>query len=215
MRGWRADVTRRVGRGMPRLLPEPGDIGQFFADGLFLWAMTAVYFILPQIVIAAVTGFQSIDTVLTIVSWLLQLIFDSNQAVSFGVLLSQIGVSAIVGLIAPIGWGLLAYPFYRVAMANYAVTGNVLAFFDLFSAARIMVRHAPLVMGVFLFDVFTTSLFVSFSGALVTTVAGALLVPILLFPMIYWTNGYLFGVLASRIAASKKKPLPNMVANTG
>jgi len=196
MRGWRLDVVRRMSRNEPQPLPDLRDFGRFFADGLILWAMTGVY-LLPQILLLALFGFKPIEAGLTVLFWLFRTL--AGDAVSFGTVLADLGLAALVSVILPIVYWLGTYPLYRVAMVRYAVTGKVSTFFDLFTNIRIAGTTFTAVMTVFIFEFLAATAFGLLSGALISTFIGSIAVPLVLFPALYWTTAYLFGVLGRHI----------------
>ncbi len=202
MRGWRLDVVRRVSRNEPQPIPDLRDFGRFFADGLILWAMTGLYF-LPQIFLLALFGFKPIEVGLTVLFWLFQTV--TGDAISFGALLADLGLAALVSVILPIVYWLATYPLYRVAMVRYAATGKVGVFFDVFTNLRIAGANFAAVMTLYIFEFLATMAFGMLSSALLSTVFGAVAVPLVLFPALYWTTAYLFGVFGLHVNATATK----------
>lgn len=200
MRGWRLDVVRRIARNDSQPLPDMRDFGRFFADGMILYAMTGL-FLLPQILLLAFFGFQPIEVALTVIFWVFQTF--TGEAVSFGALLADLGISAMVSVILPLVYWLGTYPVYRVAMVRYAATGKVSVFFDVVNNLRIAAANFAPVMTLFIFEFLVTVAFGFLSGLVLSTIIGGIAVPLLLFPALYWTTAYLFGVFGLHVATPR------------
>jgi hypothetical protein len=193
MRGWRLEMTRRLGRGWTDRLPEPAGVGRYFLDGLVLWLMTSIYFI-PQFILLLFFGLDPVGTILALLTWLF-----TPERVSFFVLLGQLGLGALVQLLLPLIYWVLTYPLYRVAMVRFAYTGSVGVFFDFVNNLNIAREHFGLVLRIYIFEYLTNFLVFVLGIILAATGIGALAVPLLIFPMHYWTTGYLFGSLAALV----------------
>lgn len=191
MRGWRLEVARRLGRGWSDRLPEPSGFGRYLLDGLVLWLMTGLYLI-PQFVLLLFFGFGPLGALLAVLVWLF-----TPERVSFFTLLGQIGFGTLLQALLPLVYWLVTYPLYRVAMVRYAYTGSVGVFFDVANNLNIARQHLGLVLQIYLFEQLSAFLFVVLCALLAPTVIGALAIPLLLFPALYWTTGYLFGSLAA------------------
>ncbi|MFV9504969.1 MAG: DUF4013 domain-containing protein [Oscillochloridaceae bacterium umkhey_bin13] len=197
MRGWRLEITRRLGRGWTDRLPEPNGIVRYFFDGLKLWFMTGIYLI-PQFLILLFFGLGPIETLFTILAWL----FSPERTSLFG-LIGQIGLGSIIQLIVPLVYWALTYPLYRIAMVRFAYTGSLAVFFDVPTNLTIAQEHFGLVVRVYLFEQLTSVLFVFLSSLFGVTGIGVLVVAGVLFPAQYWTTGYLFGSLAAVVQSRK------------
>jgi hypothetical protein len=68
-RGWRLEVTRRIGLGEPQLLPEGRDLLRFLGRGIILWTMTLLYFIIPFLIIFT-TGAGALRSLREVTTWL-------------------------------------------------------------------------------------------------------------------------------------------------
>lgn len=198
MRGWRLDLVRRIGKRNPDPLPSLNDIGRFFAEGILLYVMTAIYLI-PLAVFTFVAGRSWIQTVLEIGFWLLQLIFDRNNAVSLGSFITQLGFGAIIQLASPFVYLVLTYPFYRMSMIRYALGKNAMVFFDVVGNAREIWRNPIMLMSLWFLEILTAMLFGVINGFIAGTLIGLPFVLAILFPLQYSVTGYLFGTLAERV----------------
>ncbi len=205
MRGWRLDLVRRIGKRNPDPLPNFGDIGRFFAEGILLWIMTGIY-LLPLAVMLFLTSFSTLATVLEILGWVLERIFTGNNTISFAVLLARIGFdrlfAAAVGGILPLLYVVLSYPFYRIAMIRYALGSNAFVFFDVVGNLRRIPGNAIMLLSLLFMEILTGTLFVTISGFIASSLVGLAIVPFvlaILFPLQYSITGYLFGSLAERM----------------
>lgn len=199
MRGWRTEVVRRMGRGNPDPLPDLRDFGRFVKDGLWLWLMTAIYFV-PQAILLFFFGAGAISMAITIGRWLIAQL-SGEPTVSLGVLLAQLGFNALANLIIPLIYPILTYPLFRIATVRFALLGWIGAFFDLLTNLRLAGRHFGAAVRLFLLEYLTTAALLILGGMAATTVVGAVIVPLLLFPMLYWSTGHLFGRFAQQISA--------------
>lgn len=201
MRGWRLDLVRRIGKRNPDPLPSLNDIGRFFAEGILLYVMTALYLV-PLAIFTLIAGASWLQTVLEIGWWILQLIFDRNNAVSFGGLITQLGFGAIVQLASPFMYLVFTYPFYRISMIRYALGKNALVFFDVVGNTREILKNPIMLMSLWFMEILTATLFGFINGILIATLAGVVILPFvlaILFPLQYSITGYLFGSLAERM----------------
>jgi hypothetical protein len=204
LRGWRLDITRRIARENPDALPDLNDIGRFFAEGFLLWMMTGIY-LFPQVILITILGFGPLETALTIIGWLFATLFTDNETVPFMIMLSQIGIASLMGTIIPIIYWILTYPLYRIGMVRYATSGKLSDFFDVFRNFWLMTRHYIAIMTIFFFELATWTLFGIVSGLVSATAIGVFLVPALILPSFYWTNGYIFGSFALMLKRSQQK----------
>ncbi len=201
MRGWRLDLVRRIGRRNPDSLPGLSDIARFFAEGILLYVMTALYLI-PLGIFTVIAGASWIQTILEIGWWILQIIFDRNNAIPVGAFITQLGLGAILQLASPFVYLVLTYPFYRMSMVRYALGKNALVFFDIVGNAREIWKHPIMLTSLWFLEVLTATLFGLINGIVISTLVGVAIMPFvlaLLFPMQYSITGYLFGSLAERV----------------
>ncbi len=199
IRGWRVDVVRRMGRNDSDILPVWEDIGRFLKDGLLLWCMTLIY-IIPQVVILFIFDFETVEFVAEVLWWLYLHYLTDTQTVPFSVLLASAGIKVLIELLFPFFYYLVSWPMYRVAMIRYSVTGKVLAFFDIFTNIKFLLKHCDGFMLVFVLTLATQFLIGFMSGLFALTVIGTALIPLVSLPLYYWTTGHLYGKLAMRLS---------------
>jgi hypothetical protein len=197
MRGWRLEITRRVGRDMNDRLPDPSNLLRFFIDGLVLWFMTGLYLV-PEIIMLLIFGFGPL---FTFFGWIYNTITGNPHAGSFLALIAEMGIGSFVRMLLPIVYWILTYPLYRVAMVRYAYTGSIGVFFDVGTNLNIARKHMGQAMALYAVEQLSSILFVILSGLISLTGIGAIIVLVLLFPALYWTTGYLFGSFAAQIQA--------------
>lgn len=197
LRGWRLDLTRRVGYGDPQPLPDLKDVGNFLGNGVILWTMTFLYN-LPLFIIVLFLERDLPGNLWRLAVYFFNLLTDGEgaSAAVFVELVARIAGQAII----PGLYALFAWPLYRAAMLRFAMTGSPGAFLKPVANLRLVVRHLNLFFLLFFFDLLSQTLLTVVGGALTAIGIGFLLVPAVLLPMYYWTTGHLYGQVAAALA---------------
>lgn len=203
MRGWRLDITRRMSQGDPDRLPKLADFGRFFGDGVVLWIMTGLYYI-PQIIILSLFAPDLMTNIWSTVLYFWSLL-AGDPMMTFGQYAASIGVGLLTQAGVPILYQLVSLPIYRTAMLRYAITGNMLVFFDFITSARLCMAYFSGVMAAVFATLAANFLInVVLSGVIAATFVGAPLIPLVTIPVSYWVVGYIYGSLARRMAEDLK-----------
>jgi hypothetical protein len=199
MRGWRLDITRRMSMRNPDRLPQLGQLGRFFGDGVVLWMMTGIYAI-PLLIILTLFAPNLMQNILTTLLFIWS-IMTNDPTMSF----AQFATDILIGLLtqagAPIAYQLISLPIYRTAMLRYSITGNMLVFFDVITSIQLCQRYFSGVMGAVFATIAANVAIVTISGFFTATVVGAILVPLIIFPLGYWVVGYIYGRLAMEMTS--------------
>lgn len=197
LRGWRLDVTRRIGYGNPQPIPELRDLGNFLGNGVILWFMTFLYH-LPLFLVVFFFQRELPSTIWDIVVFLFKWMWG-EEGESSGVFLKLL-VQALGQAFIPTLFYLATWPLYRAAMLRFALTGSPGAFFRPFANLRLAVRHLNLFFLLFFFDLLSQTLLTVVGGALTAIGIGVFVIPMVLLPVYYWTTGHLYGRAASILA---------------
>lgn len=197
MRGWRLELTRRIGYGNPQPFPESRDLGNFLGSGVILWFMTFLYNV-PLFFVIFFFERELPRTLWQTVVFLFQWIWGEEGA-SAGAFLSLL-VKALGQASLPTLCYFVAWPLYRVAMLRFALTGNPGSFFRPIANLRLVLRHLNLFFLLFFFDLLSQTLLAVAGGVLTALGIGVLVTPAVLLPMYYWTTGHLYGRAASVLA---------------
>lgn len=209
MRGWRlACVRESVQAGEPRV-PALEGVGRHFVDGLLLWALRTVFFI-PLTVIVAATAFGTFGILIDSVKLLLDelgLGWEGMEVTSAEDLAARITPRLLIRLLGPAVYVVLAWPIYRACIIRYAITGRAGDLFRIDKAIATVLRHAgdfAMVFAVWL--VLRLVIQLPIAAVLTVSVFGAPLIPLVLMPMHYWATGYVYSVLALRVARGMGEP---------
>lgn len=203
-RGWRLDVTRRLALGEPDVLPDGRDVVRFLANGVILWTMTLLYFIIPFLIIFA-TGAGTLRSVWQAVQWLYLTLLTDQPTVPLAEILGQ-ELGRFLARVAIEGaWVVISWPLYRTGMLRFAITGNPLAFFRLFANLVVVLKNIRAFVVLFLYELPTFLLMTLVSAILTATGFGAVLVPAISMPLYYWITGFEYGHLAHELGSQLRR----------
>lgn len=217
LRGWRMELTHRIGWGYERILPSSkfGKIIQYAKNGLKLWIATAVYLLIPGLLISKlglkgtsviVENFQALFTYLRdywrgnaeqgilsfAITWLFAIIFKGFLAF----LIQNI-------------WLIIYLPMYRIAMIRTSLTGNLLAsHLALGKNFTFLRRNFKSIF--LLFALFFTGWIAIYLVTILFTMTVILvpLIPVFILYMGYWSSGYDYGLLAKRMVEQENLAPP-------
>jgi hypothetical protein len=201
--GYAIAVLRNVEGGSPRPLPDWGELGQYFVDGLMFWAATLIYSI-PFLVLACPMALV----------WILPAVAGDNRDLTAG-LASVAGiVTAGLGCLALI-YAVLLWLLTPVLQIRCAETGSLASclrfgevfrfFFDnigTFVIAQVLVWLAGLVVTGILGTIIGALSVVPICGWVVATVLGLVLLPVGVWLMVF--AGYLYGEIARSAGAAAR-----------
>jgi hypothetical protein len=199
-RGWRLEVTRRIGLGERQPLPDGRDLLRFLGHGIILWTMTLLYFIIPFLIIFT-TGAGTLRSLREVATWL-YLSVTNQPTIPLLELLGQEAGRFLTRVAIQGAWLVVSWPMYRVGMLRFALTGNPLSFFRLFSNLAIVLRNIGAFIKLFLYELPTFLLMTTVSAILAATGFGALLIPAVTMPLYYWITGFEYGHLAHELSPS-------------
>lgn len=201
LRGWRLAIVRRFGE--MDLIKDRDSWERYFKDGIKLYVIRWIYF-LPESILFAIVGFQSVILIIDIIRWLLENFHSFNFSALVSLIISRVTVRlllqfALIGLYSMIVW-----PVYRIAMIRYALEENSSArkmFLSRKSLAKcfqIYRQNPSEVLGVYFLVAGIDIYLILFSGLITLLTAGIALVIAVPFIMIlgnYWFKGYAYGKL--------------------
>lgn len=200
LRGWRVDITRRLGAHDPRPLPELARIGRFGADGLILWLISFLYWI-PGLILIAVFSMDQLTKVTLMARWAFEKASGGELTMTLEGILTAIGLAGLAEGIIPFLYFMAIYPLYRAGMIRFALTDRVGCFFDVWTNLQLALKHFRDFMVVFFFDWAMVRVGIGIlTVILAATGIGILLIPAVVLPTYYWTTGYLYGALAARVS---------------
>jgi hypothetical protein len=204
LRGWRLDVTRRIALGEPDVLPDGRDVVRFLANGVILWTMTLLYFVIPFLIIFA-TGTGTLRNIWQTVQWLYLTLLTDQPTMPLTEILGQ-ELGRFLGRVAIEGaWVVISWPLYRTGMLRFAITGNPLAFFRVFANLVVVLKNLRAFVMLFLYELPTFILMMVVSAILTATGLGALLVPAVSMPLYYWITGFEYGHLAHELGPQLRR----------
>ncbi|HEX5717790.1 MAG TPA: hypothetical protein VF179_16650, partial [Thermoanaerobaculia bacterium] len=184
--------------GEPNVLPDGRDVVRFLGNGVILWTMTLVYFIIPFLIIFT-TGTGTLRSVWQIAQWLYLTLLTSQPTAPLTELLGQ-ELGRFLGRVAIEGaWVVVSWPLYRAGMLRFAITGNPLSFFRIFTNLAVVLKNLKAFMVLFLYELPTFLLMTIASAVLAATGLGAVLVPSISMPLYYWITGFEYGHLAHEL----------------
>lgn len=213
MRGWRLEVVRRMARGEQPITPHFQSILKFFGNGLLLWTMTALYALLPLVIIAqlGVGGFK--DFVGDLVEFSKILLGQSDQ--SLAEFARNELIDSLLEVLIELAWIPLSSPLYRAAMIRFAVTSDIASFGNFPATIGFIFRHFGAFVKLYLFSFLLGIAVAMLGGFLVITGVGAIVVPLVTVPLYYWSTAFEYGELAQKLAKERaergiNKPAPSI-----
>ncbi len=223
MRGWRLDVVRQSVREGREAVPTLAATGRHLVDGALLWVLRGV-FLVPLSVFLALFAYDTITVVLEFADWVVARFLERGPEEGPAPTLSDVRASltaaSIKSWLVPGLYVICVWPVYRACVIRYAITGNPSSLFRIDKAVSLVVRHFDGFLAVFgLWVLLRVLIEAPLFIALVASVVGAPLVPLVLLPFHFWTTAHLYASLALRITAreadgsSKALPTDAGVAN--
>ena len=211
IKGWRLDIVRRRMRSdgpavVEEDFPQPSDLGRFLADGLRLIVARGIY-MLPLLVVLAVSFQHTIESVLEIGRWVVdQFSSEHRRQASIVMILLKAAFSIASKFVVPVIYYYMLKPFLYAGTIRFAQTGRFRSLINLPAQALMISRHLPGFMLLFFFN-FTLALCINILSALAMgTVIGALIIPFVSIPLYNTGSGYLIGTLGRALSHGKTSP---------
>ncbi|KAA3631281.1 MAG: DUF4013 domain-containing protein [Bacteroidetes bacterium] len=208
LRGWRVELTHRMGWNYEQILPSSSlsKMLSYVFKGIKLWIVTGLYLIVPAILIYKL-GLRGTGNMIRYFQELFYFLVDyfngtnSQGIIGFGLswLFRIIFRGILVFLIENI-WLVLYIPMYRIAMIRYALTGKLI-----YSHLAVVKNFKFLMRNIWtfllLYGLFFLDSVIKFLVSLVLTMTVILvpLIPVITIFVSYWSSGYDFGLLAQRM----------------
>lgn len=201
LRGWRLAVVRHMARRESPIAPSFLSILRLAGNGLLLWTMTGAYALLPLVIIAhlGLGGFD--DFIRDLVEVARILIGRSDQ--DFWTFVGNELLDSLWSVMIELLWIPLSAPLYRSAMIRFAVTGNLAEFGNFPGIISFLVRNLGAFIRLYLFSFLLGGVIAVGGGILMLTGIGALVVPLVTFPLYYWSTAFEYGELAQKLAAER------------
>ena len=207
-RGWRMEYIHRLGWSYQRVLPSPIDILRFSRDGLLLWIMRGAFALVPVVIIVSF-GLDGLIDLWNDTVEIFQLLFGylwertlSTEEFFQGLwnfIVTEFIHSILVVLIENI-WLVIYVPVYRIGMLRFALTGRLIkSHLSLGKNLKFLFKNLIDIVFMYAFNVFNFIVVLLVDGALVMSVIGIPLIPIVTFYMYYWNSGYEYGLLARQM----------------
>jgi hypothetical protein len=189
-RGWRLEM---MARPKDNPFPPKEDFGRLLVLGILLWMMYGL-FVLPEFVfLVVVDRFAIFLDLIELLRYIATVLKSGVPSQGLGDILS----GTFFGFLARSGflifYPIVTWPFFRVAMIRFARDQqNLLVFFDIPGNLRIIRRHYPVIMQVYVEAKLLIALAL-LAGTLVTgTGVGFLLVPGIIAPVRVIASGLLY-----------------------
>lgn len=200
-KGWRFCAVRQLAHAenahAENTLPEL-DLGEFFRQGLLLWAFTLLYWLVPM----AVCVFLGIG--------IFGLVNDASSLGSQGVQKWAVTESAR-WLWAPliyIIWALISLPVYQSGMVRYAISGSWRSMLNVPANIAFFLKHFRAFV-LFYISWFVLSSCIIFLGMLLSvTIIGVPLIPMFVLTAYYVTTAFELGSLARKVMQKPALQLP-------
>lgn len=220
LRGWRFDIVRRIGLGLPsvpNLLPH--SIFRYFKKGLVLIIMRAIYF-LPHLIFIAISSKKMLFQIVEVGKWMFNKFWTGHEDKILDYLISLIPEMAydlMMQLVMFTLYMIIIWPIYRITMVKYALglirgTGflNKKVFMDSVSIFR---KAAPMVLGIYfwcvLVDLLTALILFLLIFIPVIGWLALFFTPLILLFIKHWPKGYAYGLLARRLIEQNHLSVPN------
>ncbi len=205
LRGWRLNIVRRMGTNQPIYLPDVSELGSLIRGGVVLWAMTGL-FIIPHVALLGLFGFEGVQAFLQVIDWVYQRLILGQQPVdSFGKVMFGIVQAYGFALGIHAAYQTISWPTYRVGMMRYAITGDWRKFFDLRRNAKLgVMRYRSEFLEAFFVTLGVDTLLGLATTTFASVVVGVPLIPLLIVPLLYTANGYLWGCVTQRLRVDRE-----------
>jgi len=205
--GWLIDAAARRARRDTDPLPHARNFLRIYRDGLVIWVMSSLYFIIPLLVFGAIFsaevalisqqvdewiatrmtnfGIEMVNTVLTAMS--LGQVEQYPLPTFANFLVQEIELYSTV-LFAPFVYLCVAVPLFLAGTVRFVITGKISSYFRFFKNFALLIAHFPRFLWAMLL-LFALSLitYVPFIGVLLWLTAGI------------WVTAYFIGDLAARM----------------
>ncbi|MDY7091487.1 MAG: DUF4013 domain-containing protein [Acidobacteriota bacterium] len=189
-RGWRLEM---MARPKDNPFPPKEDIGRLLVLGILLWMMYGLY-LLPELIFLVVFDrFSAFLDMIELLGYIGAVVKSGVPGQGLGDIVS----GTLLGFLARSGflifYPIVTWPFFRVAMMRYARDQqNVSVFFDFVGNFRIIRRHYPVIMRVYV-EAKLLIVAAFLAGSAVTgTGVGFLLVPAVIAPARVIASGLLY-----------------------
>ena len=204
-RGWRKDYIYRIGWRCNAVLPSPLDTLRFLKDGIKLWVATAIYLMIPLLIISII-GIGGIVDLWNDIVYVATLLFDYvwRRSVETSAFLEQLWSFTKTELLHTIYvvlienvYLIIYIPMYRVAMIRFSITDRLIAsHLSIIKNLRFLFVNLIEILLMYAFNVFNFVLIIVIDFLLAASVVGSPLIPVVTFYMFFWNTGYEYGLLA-------------------
>ena len=199
VKGWRLDIIRRRMSGQAELAPDPMDIGRFLADGWWLCVVFVLYHI-PLVMVMIISFQSTLENVLDLIHWASTELFSSeSHGLSKFVVLIQLGMGIVGKLLVPLLYYYLLKPVIYAGLLRYAVTGRHRSLVNVPAQVKSVLGNLEGFMKVCLFDTVAAMVINLFSAVVLSSVIGAVLIPVFSIPMYNAASGYMLGGLGRKL----------------
>lgn len=205
LRGWRLELVRRIARREepPAPLPAGPNLGKFLLNGVLLWVMTALYMLVPLLIIwtTGIGGYaEAFDNLLYLRDYVGTLVSGGSQVRPLGQFLrEEIGEWMIILALTGV-WSVVGPILYRAAMIRHAFTGSLLTFVNIPGSLLFLLRNLLGFAYVFVIALCALIAAALLGLAMSVTLLGAPLAALVVPAVYYAITGSAYGFLARRLA---------------
>lgn len=192
--GWKMDIIRRINAG-DEGLPESKDMLRFLVDGILIWLMKLVYFLVPFLFLS-LFDLGILNIIWEILSWLWDALFLRASLSSLISTVKDTAGSLLLNMLVNGLFFLFQSSIYAAGKMRYAVNNRPVSLVELHKNFLLVIRRLDLFAKAWVFGVFLTTILSAIFWILNFDILGLSLAPVLCMVIYYWSTGYEQGFLA-------------------